>query len=321
MNQRGTVAQTYIAMIILAAAFMAVAGLLHPGFRPDANVGLCLPSPNLWPIIPLWSKIINGALIIAVSLWAWFLNKRYNFIKNSDYTLPSLLVLFLGSNPFDSGLLCTSTLLLVFWMIAFSVLFGCYRQRNASQELFLVATFIAIGSMADYAFLTAAPMVIIAAVMLKAMRFREVIAFLMGLVAPYWIGFGFGLLKPDDFHLPQFSNFTNGPLLPAELLTVGAGMGILWLCAAICALGTTVKLYAGNPKPRTFNYTIYLLSVYSVLCMIVDSGHLAAYLSTTYFSIAVMLANFFTLNNVYRTSLWIWIIAGLSALYWGLIMF
>lgn len=321
MNRRGTVAQTYIAMIILAAVFMAVAGWLRPVFRPDANVGLSLPSPNLWPVMPFWSGIINGVIIIAASLWAWFLNKRYNFIKNSDYTLPSLFVLFVGSNPLDSGFLCTSTLLLVFWMIAFSVLFGCYRQRNATQELFLVATFLSVGSMVDYAFLTAAPMVIIAAVMLKAMRFREVIAFLLGLAAPYWIGLGFGLLKLSDFHLPQFYNFTNGPLLPAELLTVGAGLGILWLSAAVCAISTMVKLYAGNPRPRTFNYTIYLLSVYCAVCMIVDSGHLAAYLATAYFSIAVMLTNFFTLNNVYRTSLWIWIMAGLAALYWGLILF
>lgn len=308
-------------MLFVAVALAVTTCYLHPAYPAGGDFGLCLPSPNRWNLLPVWNGIINGVLLVSYSLWIWFFNKRYNFVKSTDYTLPSLFILFTATNPLCIERLSTSTLLLGFWLLTFSVLFGCYRQRNATQELFLVATFLAIGSMFDYSFLVCAPMVIIAAIMLKAMGIKELMAFIMGLVAPYWIALGFGWLTPADFHIPQFSNYLNGPLLPAEVLTMGVGLGLLWICAAICALNTVVKLYAGNPKPRTFNYIIYLAGIYLPLCIIADSGHLSAYLDTLYFCIAVMVANFLTLFNVTRPALWVWIIAGLSIAYWVMLAF
>ncbi len=308
-------------MLLLAAALMLGAGFF--GVIPSSthDSGICLPSPNLWPIIPLWSKIINGAAIGGFSLWIWFLNKGYNFVRNSGFTVPAIFVILAASNPFITGAIDTSTLLLAFWLLCFSVLFDCYRQRNSTQEIFLVSTFLSIGSMIDYAYLVMAPMVIIAAVMLKAMRLREFLAFLMGLIAPYWIGLGFGLLKPEDFHVPQFANFTNGAILPSDMLTMSVGVGIISICAVLGALNTAVKLYAGNPQTRTYNYAVYILAIYSLACMVFDSSHLLSYIQTLYFGIAVMFGNLLALNNIPKTNIWVWSIAGLSVLYWALLLF
>lgn len=257
--------------------------------------------------------------IFGAALWLWFINKKYNFVKSPDYTLPSLFMVMASANPLSSGLLSTSTLLLYFWLLAFTILFGCYRQRNATQEVFVVATFLSLGSMIDLAFLLMIPFAFIAAVMLKAMGWKEFLAFGMGLVAPYWVGFGFGWIKPEALHWFRVHTLFSTPAFTPELIAVAGGIGVFWLCSAMGALGSAVKLYAGNPTPRTQNYTIYLLSVYCLGCMIVNAPQFADYCGVLCLCMAVMFSNTLILNNISRIPLWIWIIALLNVGYLAMI--
>lgn len=301
---RGTGSQTYAGIILTAAIMMAAAGWLR------------LPAPELFPIIPWVSALINGLGLFGVSLWLWFLNKKYNFVKSSDQTLPSIFLISAAANPFAAGSLSASTLVLCFWMLAFSILFGCYRKRNSTQEVFVVATFLSFGTMFSPGFLLMIPMGIIAALMLKAMGLKELMAYGMGLAAPYWIAIGFGWIDPATLRLPEISNFFTGYELTLRQVTVLSGAGALCFIALLGALASAVKLYAGNPQTRAMNHTFTLLSIYCIICIIADTGNFPAYLGTLYAGAAVMLTNTLVLNNVSRPALVIWILALLSVGYW-----
>ncbi len=320
MLYRGIGSGTFIFTIVLAVALMGVAAVVHPGVPLSGDAGICLPSPNLWDILPLWSRVINAAAIVAGATGMWFLNKKYNFVRHSDFILPSFMLIFTAANPMASGFLGTSTLLMLVNLLALGVLFDNYRVRRASQDVFIVATFYSIGSMADYTFFVMTPMVLIAALMLKCLRIKEGLAFIIGLALPYWIALGFGLITFADFRWPHLSNLFNGYMPPADLITMIGGVTLLWFSSVIVALNTAVKLYAGNPRPRTFNYIIYLMSVYCALAMVLDSANLTAYLGTIYMCSAVMMSNFFMLNTIPRTKVWIACFYACAIAFWAILL-
>lgn len=297
MTYRGTGPQTYTGIILISGLLMVASAVWY------------IPSPGIWPMQDWVSRLVNGLSIVGLSLWLWFLNKKYNFVKSSDYTLPCIFLITTAANPASGGELSASTLMLILWMGVLSVLFGCFRRKNSTQETFVVATFFSLGTMINTSFLLMIPMVYIAGTILKSIGFRETVAFGMGLIAPYWIGFGLGLMNPSALSLPRIENFFTGmQFSPGEMIMM-AGAAALFLGALLGALGSIVKLYAGNPRSRAMNHTFIILSLYCVGCMIGDTSDFQAYLATLNASIAVMLANTLTLNNVPRTSLWIWILA------------
>lgn len=320
MTYRGAGPGAYALTIAIAAAMMTAAALLLPSGRLEGAEGLCLPSPNLWNLQPAWSRVLNGLLLGGASLWMLLLNKRFNFVRLADFSLPSLFLLFACCNPFAAGTLGTSTLLALFTLLACNILFPAYERRNATQEVFATATFLALGSMVDYAFLAVAPMWVVVIAMLKIFRWRELIAFGMGLAAPYWVALGLGIVPPTDFHWPQLTNLFNGYVAPSDILTMLCGVAVLWLFAAICALGSMVRLYAGNPRPRTYNYIFYLILLYSALAMAVDSDHLTAYLGQLITGASVAVTNLFALNPVPRPKLAMTALYLLCIGFWALLV-
>lgn len=241
---------------------------------------------------------------MGVAVWLLFLNKTYNFVRSSDLLLPSLFLVLAASNTAVSGCLDASTLLLLYSMLMFSILFRCYKAPDATREVFVTATFLAVGSMCDYTFLLLAPFTLIAMGMLGILRFREILAFAMGAAAPYWVGLGFGLITPQDFHMPPLAGMVTGYGVPPRLAWIATGTTILWICSGAAAMTTVVRLYAGNPKSRTFNYIIYLLSLYCGILMLIDAANFPSYLGTVYLCCTVEIANAFALNRM-RKPLWL----------------
>ena len=320
-SYRGTGSAGFTLTALLAALMMGAAAILLPDISHTADTGICLPSPDLWPLADWSSRLINGVAIILLALSSWFLNRNLNIVRHSDFTLPSLSLIFIAAHPLASCSLNASTLLWGVNLLSIAILYPAYRARNAAQEVFATATFFGIGSMMDYSFLVMTPFWILAMGMLKILRLREILAFLMGLAVPYWIGIGFGLIRLQDFHWPQFSTMLTGFLPPSDVATMLVGISLLTLVGALMALNTAIRLYAGNPRPRTYNYIIYLMIPYCAIAMAFDSGHLAAYLATLCFALAVSYSNLFILNNIPRTRLWLSLIYLLMITYWCLIIF
>ncbi len=103
------------------------------------------------------------------------------------------------SCPWVAGTPGLSTILLAANTAILSIAFTCFKQRNATRELFAIATILSLGTMVQYAFIFMIPAYIAIAASLKCLRFKETIAFILGLVAPYWVGVGLGIIPLSDF--------------------------------------------------------------------------------------------------------------------------
>lgn len=290
--------------IIAAAAMWAVAFFTDSSAPLTGDTGICLPSPNQWNIPREWGIGLNFTLFISSAVILWLLNKEYTLVKGTETALTGIYLLAASSNRWISGPLSSSVIIAMANLLCMYILFGCYRKRNATQELFAIATVLALGSMIQYAFVFLLPVYIIGAIMMKCLDIKGILAFIMGLCAPYWVGLGLGLLSPGNFHLPTITNLFNG-YAPSGILFAGlCSVAVTVLCGLLLGLNNMVKLYAGNTRRRLNNNFACLLGLISAICVIVDFNNMLAYLATVYLITALQFGNLFSLWRISHA--WVW---------------
>lgn len=296
--------------MVIAIALTFIYYLTGPqGLNPKGELGVCLPSPNQWNLPSIWSWSLNLVLIIGSAVALFFFNKSYSLIQTADEILPAMFLLLTATNPWSSGQLSSSSLMVAINIICLATIFNCYKSRNATQEIFVVATMLSLGSMFQYAFIFLMPGYILIGLLMKCFRFKEFCAFIMGIAAPYWIAIGMGLVPLEAFRLPTFTSFIEGLASGSDLLLGMLNVGVTSLVAIILALNNAVKLYAGNTQRRLYNNAIAVLGLICMAGMILDFDNLPAYLATFYMTAAVQVANFFALWNIRKGLLVLGIIA------------
>lgn len=301
MTRSKGIGKTGLVLAVMAMiAMTAVSYLLRPDSRLSGELGICLPSPNLWEINPVSSWIINTVLTGAVAFGAFFLNRTHNFIRSTQPVLPVMFLLLAGSNPWINYYLSSSTLICAINLISLSILFGEYNSRNATQPMFAIGTFMSVGSMFQYAFLPMIVAYVLGAIIMKAFRFKEFLALGMGLIAPYWVGIGLGLISLDSFEMPDITNLFSNFAKASEIFVLAVSVGTAIFFGALLALNNSIKLYAGNSRVNAQNMTITLLGVVCAICIIVDFSNMLAYLGTLYLTVAVQVANMCALWKIKR---------------------
>lgn len=285
---------------VAATAMCVIAFLYAPDSRLSGELGICLPSPNLWGIPALWSWIANVALIMAITIGTFLLNRHFNFIRSTQPVLPAMFVIMVCSNPFITTYLSASTLVCAINLVSLSVLFGCYKIRNATQQMFLIGTLFSIGSMCQYAFIPFIIPHMIGAIIMKSFRIKELLAMGMGIIAPYWVGVGLGLVPLEAFRMPEISNLFNGFAPSADLFILMVSVGVAAFFGLLLGLNNSIKLYAGNSRVNALNMTVSLVGVTSIICIVIDFSNMMSYIATLYLTFAVQVANLCALWNFKR---------------------
>lgn len=283
---------------LAAGTMCALTYLFSPHERLSGELGICLPSPNLWELPTIWSWGANTLLLALIAIGAFLLNRHYNFIRSTQPVVPAVFLVMTASNPWICDHLSTSALVCAVNVINLAILFGCYRQRNTTQQMFIIATMVSVGSMTEYAFIPFLIPYIVGAIVMKAFRIKEFLAMGMGLIAPYWVGVGFGLIDLNWFRLPEFTDLFNGSADAPELFVLLMSLAVAALIGLLLGLNNSIKLYAGNSRVNALNLSISLVGVVSILCIIIDFSNMTAYIATLYFTVAVQIANLCALWHI-----------------------
>lgn len=295
--------------IILACAMSAVEFFLGNPQYLEGELGICLPSPNLWNFPPVFSWLLNLSLIIILGLALHIFNKTYNFVSGSDTVVSAAFIFLCGANPWIDSILTSSVIMMGINLMCLSLLFSRYRSHDAMQEIFIAGTLLSICSMFQYAFIFMLPAYIIIAFMLKCMNLRSFIALVLGVAAPYWIVIGMGLIPLDAFSMPTFTNLFTG-FESREILFVGIlECAITIALSLMLTLYNAVRLYAGNTRRRHFNNAIIILGIIATVALAFDADNMPVYMATIYMVLAVQLGNLFALRQVRHAPLIFVIIA------------
>lgn len=310
----------WIILLCLALAILA-AGMdsLYPDFaaselkagasagRSGAPLGIALPSPNQWNFLPIWGEAINIGAFGLCALSLYLLNKQYSLIRTGQPLGAAFFLPLYCANPTISAHLTAAPIVGLLCILIFDALFHAYRQRNATKSMFFVATCLAVGSMIEYAMIPFIVAACIGAAIMGVMRIKEFLAIGLGLVAPYWVVIGLGIINPMSLNIPHPATiFTTTPDARTFLLLGIAS--VLALAGAILSLYNGMILYAGNTRVRRSILTVNTFGVTAFAAMWLDLANISAYLGVFYLWIALQLANFFTLRELQRGMLTFWFI-------------
>lgn len=244
----------------------------------SSGYGVCLPSVAAWAIDAAVSKWINMAVIIGAAVYSVFVTKHFNYVPSGNLLYASCLLFMTGSTPWLTGSLNSGVLMLVVFLICQNILYSLYGRRNCAEGIFLMFSLLSFGSMIQYGFLLLMPVCLLGAIFLRSMRFREVVAMLLGIVAPYWILMATGIVKFSEFHLPSFTNLFSGAETPIELFRLMITVGLSVMLFLFALLYNSMRHGSAGVKQRARWSFINLSGFSLVLFMVIDFTNMLCYL-------------------------------------------
>lgn len=282
---------------LIAVTMCVLSYLLHPVRIMPVEYGICLPSPDTWNFNPIYSWVVNTLLIGVIVIILFLINKNYNFIRTTEPALLSIFLVMAASGPWFTQSINTSVLLCLANVVCMGIIFESYASKNATRGMFIIGAVIGLGVMTQYAFLPLALTFMIWAIFMKVLHIKETLAFIAGMLCPYWIALGVGWLHFSDFHFPSLNPLFSYAQDPSEFIILLIGIAVASIVGFLTSLVNAMKLYAGNSRINAMNLCVMTSGAIATLCILVDFDNMHAYVGTLYMACAVQLANICALWN------------------------
>lgn len=285
VNSRGMVAVAGIIMLAVARIAYQAGDVTY--IVDDR--GLLFASPNLWFADPWLKMVFSTALTLATGL-VWIIVIQFFNPFRALTTLPtSLFMIMMAATPDLLDQLYGGTLLCAAMVCCLALLWSAFADPGRMRHIFLLATLLSAMSMTQYCFVVYIPIFLLGCVQMKIFELRTVLAFVLGLITPWWIALGSGLMTFDDIHLPQWSGFFTSLDLDDTLHIIVVSVVTVIIFISVWP-ANMMKVLTLNANLRAFNGTVSLISLTTLLTMVADFTNAAAYLPVLYLVTAYQVA-------------------------------
>ena len=254
--------------------------------------GTVLPSANLWIGNAEAAMAVNVALTLCAAIGMLLLSRTFNLMR----TVSQLdATLFLAMSLAVPDLLCTmytGTPLLLTLLVCLFLLYSTFSEPSATPRVFLVFLLLSLGTMTQYCYAVYIPVFFIALGQMRIFSLRTVLAAVLGLLTPWWIGLGLGLTDFSRMHWPEFvpltsiADFGDAMYLMA-VMALSAGLLIAGWCLNF------MKMLSYNAHLRAYSGTLSLLSLFTIIAAVADFPNASSYAPTLFMLSALELCMLF----------------------------
>lgn len=255
----------------------------------------CIPSfmpEGLFAVMPELSWAVNLALLIAVAGAMIAVNRQFNLLRTVSVFFSAYFMFITASTPVASTFLGIGPVLALVAMLGMWILFTIYNERRSDRRIFLIFTLLSAGTLADWHFLFFVPVFVVGLAQMRILRFKKIMAALIGLVTPPWIAFGLGLMPiptlPHIFFTPPtllLSMPGGWPFLCTVLLTIIIGF--------LLGLANLIRIIGFNAQARAYNGFLSLLGITTGVLAIVNFTDLQVYVPLLNACVAFQMGHFF----------------------------
>lgn len=259
---------------LAAAAVMAVTAVLHdvpPLYQSDAAV--CCHLNDIFASIGRgWTTLAGYLLLWCVSAWTTRVNRRFNVEEGTSALPSSFFIIATASMPgFLTGI-TPGVLMALASILSFRWMFGCIDREQKAQPMFLVGTLMAFGSMVEYAFIPLGAAMAVAAAGLGLFDIRSVAGYVMGLMTPYILVYGFMITNPPALTCPALWWLAGSTSWPAVIVA-----GVTALTAVILMLRSAVTPPARSSRGIALNRALISVLFILIIAMGADYRNFTAY--------------------------------------------
>lgn len=239
--------------------------------------GVLFSSPNLWITNRWLTMVVNTALILVTTVSWLSVIQLFNPGRSSASLSGSYYLLMIMAVPELMDQLNTGTFLAAVLPGCLALLWSTYDNISKIRHVFLLFAILSVLSMSQYTFALYIPVFIIGCAQMKIFCLRTVLACLMGIITPWWIAFGLGLVKFSDIHFPEMTFFFSSTGMDGLMGIVAVAI-VTAILFVIAWLSNVMQVLNLNANLRAYNGTLTLVSFVSLICMFGDFVNGVAYL-------------------------------------------
>lgn len=290
-------------VMILAVTAVAVAAFLFgvPVTTLDTNgfVTVCSGSYEL----PSYIAVGGGlALTLGVSLLLNYINRIFNLLRTRTSMQSWAFLLMMLATPVLAVYVGTGLVMCAVILICTMVLYGQYGNHGYDKRnMLLIFMLLSVGAAFDYRFALYVPVMAVGCYQMRIFTLRTILAMLTGLVTPWVIVFGFGILTPDQLRIPDVSFVLTGVYGPSASLFVGVAVYTAILTAG-CLLQCMIKIMSYTAHARAQQSFVTMLTIATLIFAVANSADLACWLPMVNCCAALQMAHLFCAIHTYPKS-------------------
>lgn len=286
--------------VAVALVAMAMAAIYYfGGFTVPltGDNGLGLPSANEWfaakPLLSFFMALTAGGATVVIML---LLNKIFNVFRAMTSLFMACFAMMQLASPDLMTQFYTGNLLAVVIPVCMLLLFSCYRQSEATRQVFLIALLLSAFTATQYCF---APYIIafmIGCGQMSIFNRRTLAAALMGIVTPWILFIGFGIIDPADMQWPGLTNIFEEIDIDDTLFLV-ITLGFTVFIMLLSRILTLLKTIAYNARARAVNGAFTVVMLITLICMSIDYRNIISYVPLLNFCAAMEVTHYFSTHR------------------------
>lgn len=262
----------------------------------DHGHGIFFDATDILVEHPTLSVTLNVALVTVIGLLMQLLNKVYGFVRSSTSMLASAFYLLTMANPFTSYTLYTGTALAAVLVLGAFYLYVSYLNPRAQHSVFLTFAVVTSCTMIHWSFVLLLVAFFLGFIEMRVMQWRGIVAMLLGIITPFWILLGLGIVSPLSFMPMQFST----AWASAEVSQLSLFLVSVIVTAVAAVVLTCVNLYTiigYRHQWRIYNAFIMLTGIITIIAMCVDYHDMHVFLPLLNVCLAIEVAHAFSINK------------------------
>lgn len=280
-------------MALLAVTMFFSAGLTE---LVPAGTGLAFPSPSQW-LRGGWADFLASIACSGLTMGGMLLlNRIHNILRSMTSLYVALFSVMMLGTPNLASQFYAGSLLAALIPLCLLLLLSCYRYYGATHRVFLIFFLLSLAGTTQYCFIPYIAVMFLGLAQMAIFNRRTVLAAIFGIITPWWILIGFGLINPLELQLPVlepvFSKIGTGDTV---LLFLSLGVTV---AAQLTAYSFNVfKAIAYNARARGINGVFSILSIVTVAMICLDFHNILSYVPLLYFCAAVEISRYFATHR------------------------
>ncbi|MCM1355938.1 MAG: hypothetical protein NC212_05995 [Staphylococcus sp.] len=260
---------------------------------------IAFPTPSDWLGDSWLSMIVNIALTLGVGGIMLVINRHFNLLRTSSAFFAAYFIFTMGCVPMVMGQLSASVFLALIIVGGIWLMFSVYNTGASNRRVFLMFFLIGLGQLVEYTFLFYVPLFIAGLGQMRILRFKKLLAAILGNVTPAWIVWGLGLADRPDLPVIEFTppalilaSPQSWPMLGSVVLSLLTGFFIGTL--------NLLKIIGFNAQARAYNGFLSLLSIATGIFAIVNFTNICFYVTLLNACVAFQVGHFFRFTGMRR---------------------
>ena len=283
-------------LFVFSTIMAAVSGL---SVRQGSTAGVCFSSISTLALPPFISTLLSVVGIIGVCALLSLINKIYSFTRDVTYIFASSFLLLSIVYPEIVTRLSDGTILALIVVWLSYLLFSTYQSMYPQRRVFLISVILSCCCMFQYTFVYLIPVFFIGFLQMRAMYIRSALAMLFGLVTPFWIVLGLGIIGLEDLHAPQLANVWEH-LGVEQYRNVIILLSVTAFVTLVLLIANVLQIINYKMQVRAYNGFFLVLTILIMIVMAVDFDNVMVYFPVLNLCLSIQIAHSFTIQKYLR---------------------